>query len=98
MSGRGPRFYDVLEKDADGNVARGDVVLEGCKDSYVLSTSRLVAAIGLEDFVVIETADAVAVLPRHDAQRIKAVVDRLKRSGRIEVRDSTPPVARRAEE
>ena len=91
-------LYDVLEKDADGNVARGDVVLEGCKDSYVLSTSRLVAAIGLEDFVVIETADAVAVLPRHDAQRIKAVVDRLKRSGRIEVRDSAPPVARRAEE
>jgi hypothetical protein len=63
------RAHDVLEKDADGNVARGDVVLEGCKDSYVLSTSCLVAAIGLEDFVVIETADAVAVLPRHDAQR-----------------------------
>jgi mannose-1-phosphate guanylyltransferase/mannose-6-phosphate isomerase len=91
-------LYDVLEKDADGNVARGDVVLEGCKDSYVLSTSRLVAAIGLDGFVVIETPDAVAVLPRHDAQRIKAVVDRLKRAGRVEVRDSAPQVARRAEE
>ena len=91
-------LYDVLEKDADGNVARGDVVLEGCKDSYVLSTSRLVAAIGLENFVVIETADAVAVLPRHDAQRIKVVVDRLKSAGRAEVRDSATPAARRAEE
>jgi hypothetical protein len=87
----------VLEKDADGNVARGDVVLEGCKGSYVLSTSRLVAAIGLEDFVVIETADAVAVLPRHDAQRIKAVVDRLKGAGRTEVRERATPAARRAE-
>src|SRR6185295_3127180 len=84
-------LYDVLEKDADGNVARGDVVLEGCKASYVLSTSRLVAAIGLENFVVIETADAVAVLPRHDAQRIKVVVDRLKSAGRAEVRDSATP-------
>jgi len=91
-------LYDVLEKDADGNVARGDVVLEGCKNSYVLSTSRLVAAIGLEGFVVIETPDAVAVLPRHDAQRIKAVVDRLKRSGRIEVRDTATPTARRTEQ
>ena len=87
-------LYDVLEKDADGNVARGDVVLEGCKDSYVLSTSRLVAAIGLEDFVVIETADAVAVLPRRDAQRIKAVVDRLKGAGRSEVREKVTPADR----
>ena len=55
-------LYDVLEKDADGNVARGDVLLESCNNSYVLSTSRLVAAIGLDGFVVIETADAVAVL------------------------------------
>jgi mannose-1-phosphate guanylyltransferase/mannose-6-phosphate isomerase len=78
-------LYDVLEKDADGNVARGDVVLEACKNSYVLSTGRLVAAIGLESFVVVETADAVAVLPQRQAQSIKTVVDRLKRAGRGEV-------------
>ncbi len=72
-------LYDVLDKDADGNVARGDVVLERCKNSYVLSTGRLVAAIGLDGFVVIETADAVAVLPRREAQSIKTIVDRLKR-------------------
>jgi mannose-1-phosphate guanylyltransferase len=92
-------LYDVLEKDEDGNVARGDVVLEACKNSYVLSTSRLVAALGLEGFVVVETPDAVAVLPRHDAQRIKVVVDRLKRSGRTEVRESArPPTTRRSED
>jgi mannose-1-phosphate guanylyltransferase/mannose-6-phosphate isomerase len=91
-------LYDVLDKDADGNVARGDVVLEGCTDSYVLSTDRLVAAIGLDGFVVIETADAVAVLPRREAQRIKTVVERLKRAGRVEVRDSAAPAsARRAD-
>ena len=88
-------LYDVLEKDGDGNVARGDVVLERCKDSYVLSTGRLVAAIGLEGFVVIETADAVAVLPQREAQSIKAVVDRLKRAGRAEVREIAAPSAPR---
>jgi mannose-1-phosphate guanylyltransferase/mannose-6-phosphate isomerase len=89
-------LYDVLEKDADGNVARGDVVLERCKDSYVLSTGRLVAAIGLDGFVVIETPDAVAVLPQREAQSIKAIVDRLKRSGRAEVREIAAPSAQRA--
>ena len=88
-------LYDVLEKDADGNVARGDVVLERCKDSYVLSTGRLVAAIGLEGFVVIETADVVAVLPQREAQSIKTVVDRLKRAGRAEVREIVPSAAQR---
>jgi mannose-1-phosphate guanylyltransferase/mannose-6-phosphate isomerase len=87
-------LYDVLAKDADGNVARGDVVLERCKDSYVLSTGRLVAAIGLEGFVVIETADAVAVLPQREAQSIKAVVDRLKRAGRAEVKEIAAPAGR----
>ena len=84
-------LYDVLDKDPDGNVARGDVVLERCKNSYVLSTSRLVATIGLEGFVVIETPDAVAVFPQREAQSIKTVVDRLKRAGRAEVRESAAP-------
>jgi mannose-1-phosphate guanylyltransferase/mannose-6-phosphate isomerase len=90
-------LYDVLDKDADGNVARGDVVLERCKNSYVLSTGRLVATIGLDGFVVIETADAVAVLPQSEAQSIKTIVDRLKRAGRAEVRDTVAPAARRAD-
>ena len=81
-------LYDVLDKDPDGNVTRGDVVLERCKNSYVLSTGRLVATIGLDGFVVIETADAVAVLPQREAQSIKTIVDRLKRAGRAEVRES----------
>jgi mannose-1-phosphate guanylyltransferase/mannose-6-phosphate isomerase len=88
-------LYDVLDKDADGNVARGDVVLERCSNSYVLSTGRLVATIGLDGFVVIETADAVAVLPQSEAQSIKTVVDRLKRAGRPEVRESSLPSAPR---
>jgi mannose-1-phosphate guanylyltransferase/mannose-6-phosphate isomerase len=84
-------LYDVLDKDADGNVARGDVVLERCRNSYVLSTGRLVATIGLDGFVVIETADAVVVLPQSEAQSIKAIVDRLKRAGRAEIRELRSP-------
>jgi mannose-1-phosphate guanylyltransferase / mannose-6-phosphate isomerase len=88
-------LYDVLEKDSDGNVVRGDVVLERCKNSYVLSTNRLVATIGLDGFVVIETPDAVTVLPQREAQSIKAVVERLKGAGRQEVVDISPSSAPR---
>ena len=50
-----------------------------------------------DGFVVIETADAVAVLPQREAQSIKTIVDRLKRAGRSEVRETPAPSARRAD-
>jgi len=71
--------------DAAGNVLVGDVVATDVKDSYIRAGSRLVAAVGLTDHVVIETDDAVLVAPRARAQDVKAIVAALKAQGRSEV-------------
>jgi len=77
--GSWPALHDVLPKDANGNVAVGDVLLEQCTRSYVASSGRTVAAIGLDEVVVIETADAVLVMARDSAQDVKKVVEALKK-------------------
>jgi mannose-1-phosphate guanylyltransferase len=79
-------LHDMLAKDAAGNVLRGDVAAEDCRNTYVAATSRLVAAIGLQDLIVVETPDAVLVMAKRDSQKIKVVVDKLKRAGRPELR------------
>jgi mannose-1-phosphate guanylyltransferase/mannose-6-phosphate isomerase len=71
-------LYEVLEKDEHGNVLKGDALLDGCRDSYVAATSRLVAVIGLEGVVVVETDDAVLVMSKDRAQRVKNLVDVLR--------------------
>jgi mannose-1-phosphate guanylyltransferase / mannose-6-phosphate isomerase len=68
-------LHDVLAKDASGNVASGDVVLESCRDTYVSSSHRLVAAIGLDGVVVVETEEAVLVVARDHAERVKRVAE-----------------------
>ncbi|MQX37432.1 mannose-1-phosphate guanylyltransferase/mannose-6-phosphate isomerase [Roseospira navarrensis] len=77
-------LWDLGEKDAHGNVSRGDVILEDTASSYVQSEAGLVAVSGLSDVIVIATDDAVLVCPRHGAQGVKQVVDRLKAAGRQE--------------
>jgi mannose-1-phosphate guanylyltransferase/mannose-6-phosphate isomerase len=70
--------------DFSGNTCNGDVIAHDCTNSLVHAESRLVAAIGLTDMVVIETADAVLVAPKARAQDVKHIVDRLKLDGRAE--------------
>jgi mannose-1-phosphate guanylyltransferase / mannose-6-phosphate isomerase len=77
-------LWDVGDKDAAGNVRRGDVYLDGVNNTLVRAESRMVAAIGVEDLVIVETADAVLVARRDRAQDVKKVVDHLKASGRSE--------------
>ncbi len=78
------QLWQVGEKDAQGNVTKGDVLLDGVRDAYVRSEDKLVAVIGLEDVVVVSTADAVLVAAKDRAQDVKAIVDRLKAEGRDE--------------
>lgn len=78
-------LHEVLPKDAEGNALRGDVIIESCKDSYVAATTRLVAAIGVEGVIIVETPDAVLVVARDHAQSVKRVVDGLKAKNRLEV-------------
>ncbi len=77
-------LWDVGDKDAAGNVQRGDVYLDGVNDSLVRAESRMVAAIGVANLLIVETPDAVLVADRSRAQDVKKVVDYLKASGRSE--------------
>ncbi len=78
-------LWDVASRDSDGNVCKGDVMLDNCTGSYFRSESRLVAGIGVADLVVIETADAVLVSDRANVQDVKRIVSRLKELRRPEV-------------
>jgi mannose-1-phosphate guanylyltransferase/mannose-6-phosphate isomerase len=75
-------LWTVLPHDADGNVVRGDALLHGSHGTLVYASHRLVAAVGCEDMVVVETPDAVLVAPKNRAQDVKKVVERLKAEGR----------------
>jgi mannose-1-phosphate guanylyltransferase/mannose-6-phosphate isomerase len=77
-------LHEALPQDADGNVIRGDVIAEATRGCYLYADSRLVATVGLEDCVVIETKDAVLVAPKSRVQEVKKIVLRLKESGRGE--------------
>ena len=73
------------EKDESQNVLKGDVLVSEVKNCYLNAESRLIAAVGLEDHVVVETKDAVLVAPRDRVQEVKKLVDALKKKKRPEV-------------
>ncbi|WP_428484533.1 mannose-1-phosphate guanylyltransferase/mannose-6-phosphate isomerase [Rhodopila sp.] len=77
-------LWELGRKDADGNVALGDVVLEGAENCYVRSDGMLAAVVGLKDAVVVVTEDAVLAMHRGQAQDVKKIVERLKAAGRSE--------------
>jgi len=77
-------LWEVQPKDANGNAQRGDVYLDNVKNSLVRAESRIVAVVGVEDLVVVETQDAVLVTHKDQVQRVKQVVDHLKSKARTE--------------
>ncbi len=77
-------LWQAGPKDSRGNVIHGDVCLHEVDHSFVHASSRLVAAVGLDHHVVVETKDAVLIAPRHRVQQVKALVDRLKQGKRFE--------------
>ncbi|HSO05787.1 MAG TPA: mannose-1-phosphate guanylyltransferase/mannose-6-phosphate isomerase [Pelomicrobium sp.] len=77
-------LWEIARKDSNGNVAHGDIKLDGARDCYVFSERRLVAALGVTDLVIVETPDAVLVAHRDEAQRVRAVVENLRHGNRNE--------------
>ncbi|MDX1550946.1 MAG: mannose-1-phosphate guanylyltransferase/mannose-6-phosphate isomerase, partial [Lysobacter spongiicola] len=78
-------LWSVAERDADGNHHEGDVISIDSHGSLVrASERRMVATIGVEDLVIIDTADATLVARKDRVQDVKAVVDALKAAGRTE--------------
>lgn len=82
-------LWEASDKDDSGNVVNGDVMLHEASDSYIHSSSRLVTALGVNNLVVVETADAVLVADRDRVQDIKAIVSRLKAEQRKEASTHT---------
>jgi len=77
-------LHDACDADRHGNVSRGDVISEDSNGNYLYAESRLVATVGLQDHVVVETKDAVLVAPKDRVQDVKKLVTRLKEAGRYE--------------
>lgn len=80
-------LYDVLDKDECGNVKMGDVLPIDTKGTLVIGNKRLIATIGLEDCLIVETEDALLIARRGEAQKVKDVVNKLKQDGRNEVKE-----------
>jgi mannose-1-phosphate guanylyltransferase/mannose-6-phosphate isomerase len=77
-------LWEIAERDADGNVVLGDVMAEDVAGSYLRSDGPMLAAIGLNDMIVVATQDAILVTPRDRAQSVKDIVERLERGNRSE--------------
>ncbi len=76
--------WQVGQHDAGGNVTTGDTMLTNTKNSLVHASSRLVSAVGVENLIIIETADAVMVADRANSQDVKNIVQKLAEQGREE--------------
>jgi mannose-1-phosphate guanylyltransferase/mannose-6-phosphate isomerase len=77
-------LWETGEKDASGNVARGDVDLREATGCYVRAEQRMVVVLGVRDLIVVETDDAVLVADKARAQEVKEVVEHLDRQARTE--------------
>lgn len=77
-------LWDVTAKDDNHNVLKGDVLTVSSKNNYVFAETSLVATVGLENIVVVQTKDAVLVAAKDKVQDVKAIVQQLKGAGRTE--------------
>lgn len=77
-------LWEASNKDAEGNVFKGDVLGHATRNSFVHADSRLVATLGVEDLVIVETKDAVLVAHKNQVQDVKKLVERIKADNRHE--------------
>jgi mannose-1-phosphate guanylyltransferase/mannose-6-phosphate isomerase len=77
-------LWDMAEKDADGNASRGDVQLQDTKGSLVFGDRRLVATLGVDDLIIVDSDDALLIAGRGRSQDVREVVEDLKRANRSE--------------
>jgi mannose-1-phosphate guanylyltransferase / mannose-6-phosphate isomerase len=76
--------WQVGKQDQNGNVTSGDTLLTNTKNSLVHASSRLVSTVGIENLVIVETADAVLIADRKNSQDVKNIVTKLEAQGREE--------------
>jgi len=86
-------LWEIGVKDARGNVLAGNIIAEEVSNCYLRSEAGLIAAVGVEDLVVVATDDAVMLAPRNRTQEVRRLVERLVRDHREEA-DTLPTVYR----
>ena len=77
-------LHKVSDKDNEGNVLRGNVISQDTKNSLIFSEKKLVASIGVENLIIVETDDALLVCNMNRSQEVKKLVETLKREERNE--------------
>ena len=82
-------FHTIGKKSADGNVVSGDVMMINSTDSYVRGSDRLIAVVGVDNLVVVDTHDALLVTTKDQSQDVKKIVEQLKAQNRREAVDHT---------
>ena len=78
-------LWDVSDKDENGNVITGDVLISNTKNSHIYSEKKLVSAVGVENLVIVETDDAILVTHRDESQNVKEIVKQLESLGRTQI-------------
>ena len=78
-------LWEIIDKDLNGNVGKGDIIFNDTKNSYVSSEEQLVAVSGLEDVVVISTKDSLLVSSKNKSENVKLIIDEMKTNDRKEV-------------
>lgn len=77
-------LWEVHDKNDEGNVLHGDVVTDNVSNTLVNAQNRMVAAVGVQDLVIVETSDAVLVAHKSESQNVKRIVDQLQAAARTE--------------
>ena len=76
-------FYEVMEKDENGNVKVGNVIDIDTRNSLILSNKRVISTIGLEDLMIVETDDVLLIAKKGEGQKVREVVKKLKENGEV---------------
>jgi mannose-1-phosphate guanylyltransferase/mannose-6-phosphate isomerase len=77
-------LWEVSEKDENNNVIKGDVISVNSANNYLHSANKLIAVVGIDNLVVVETKDAILVAHKDQVQDVKTIVNHLKALGRTE--------------
>jgi mannose-1-phosphate guanylyltransferase len=77
-------LWDISEKDKNGNVSHGDVLMHQTNNSFIRTDGKLIASIGVDDLVIVSTKDAVMVAHKDSVQDTKVIAQQLKDLGRTE--------------
>ena len=77
-------LYNIGSKDANGNVIKGDVYIDQTSNSYILSSSRIIATIGVDNLIIIDTPDALLISTKEKTHLVKNIASKLQEEGRSE--------------